>query len=147
MMKSLIKEYITMQHKNELVKWYLEKSDIALNAAKDNIKLNHLDTAQNRIYYAIFYIVSTLAMMNGFATAKHKQLMGWFNKKFIYEDKIFDKNMFDIYKDAYLKRQKSDYEKMFYTTKEDVEELLDKAIVFTDTLKEYILKEIKNETI
>lgn len=131
-----------MQHKPELIKWYLEKSEQALTAAKDTIKLNHLDNAQNRIYYAIFYIVSTLAFINNFATAKHKQLLGWFNRKFIYEEKIFDKTIIDIYKDAYLKRQKSDYEKMFYANKEDVEELLEKAIFFVETVKEYILKEI-----
>lgn len=134
-----------MQHKGELIKWYLEKADDALIAAKDNIKLDHLDTAQNRTYYAIFNVVSTLAFINNFATAKHKQLLGWFNRKFVYEEKIFDENLMDIYKEAYLKRQKSDYEKMFYTNKEDVEELLEKAIFFVETVKEYILKEIEEK--
>ena len=145
MKRLLIKEFITMQHKNELVIWYLEKADDALIAAKDNINLNHLDAAQNRIYYSIFYVISTLAIINNFATAKHKQLMGWFNKKFIYEEKIFDNNIMDIYKDAFLKRQKSDYEKMFYANKEEVEALLDKAVYFVKTVKNYILKELETK--
>jgi len=130
-----------MQHKMELHGWYLEKSEQALITAKDNIKLDHLDAAQNRIYYAIFYIVTVLAYKNNFITSKHKQLLGWFNKIIIHERAIFDNNIFNIYKEAYLKRQKSDYEELFYTTKEEVQELLDKATFFVETIKEYILKE------
>lgn len=127
-----------MQHKEELIKICIEKSNLAIKAAKDNINLDNLETAQNRIYYAIFYIVTVLAYKNDFATAKHKQLMGWFNKKFIYEDKIFNENLLEIYKRAFLKRQESDYESIILTNKAELEESLKESIFFIEEVKKYL---------
>lgn len=127
-----------MLPKNELIKLSLEKSTQAIKSAKDSIESGNLETAQNRIYYAIFYVVSVLAYKNNFATSKHKQLMGWFNKKYIYEEKIFDENMFNIYKEAFTKRQKTDYEFLFLTDKQDVNSSLEEAIFFVAEIKKYL---------
>lgn len=128
-----------MPHKEQLIKLCLEKADLAIKAAKDNLNLKNLETAYNRTYYAIFYATLALAYKEGFATSKHKQLMGWFNKKFIYEEKIFDENMLNIYKDAFLKRQKGDYELIFMVDEKDLEKLLDKSIFFVEEIKKYLL--------
>lgn len=127
-----------MQHKDELINLSIEKSNLAIKAAKDNINLENLETAQNRIYYGIFYMVTALSYKYDFVTAKHKQLMGWFNKKFIYEDKIFDENMLEIYKRAFLKRQESDYEAVLLKNKEQLEESLKEAIFFVEEIKKYL---------
>lgn len=128
-----------MQHREELIKLSLEKAQQALKSAKDNINLGNLETAQNRTYYAIFYVVSALAYKNNFSTAKHKQLMGWFNKKFIYEDKIFNENMLEIYSEAFSFRQKVDYEITYTASKEQLEESLKEAIFFVEEIKKYML--------
>lgn len=128
-----------MQHKSELIKLSLEKAQQALKSAQDNINLQNLETAQNRIYYAIFYAVSALAYKNNFSTSKHKQLMGWFNKKFIYEDNIFNENMIEIYTEAFSFRQKSDYELTYITTNTlEVEESLKEALFFIEEVKKYL---------
>ena len=67
-------------HKEDLINIAVEKSNQAIKSAKDNIENNNLETAQNRIYYALFYIVTALAYKNDFITSKHSQLKGWFNK-------------------------------------------------------------------
>lgn len=61
----------------------LEKSKQALQAAR--LLLNHNDelAALNRMYYALFYILSVFALHNSFSTANHKQLLDWFNKNFV----------------------------------------------------------------
>ena len=97
-------------HKEDLINIAVEKSNQAIKSAKDNIENNNLETAQNRIYYALFYIVTALAYKNDFITSKHSQLKGWFNKKFIYEDKVFEPEMIEIYNELYQFRQKSDYD-------------------------------------
>lgn len=131
-----------MLHKEELAKVYLEKAEQAIKSSKDSIYMQNYETAQNRIYYAIFYSVMSLAYRNDFMTSKYKQLMGWFNKKFVYEEKIFNKEMSDIYKDTFAKRQKSDYEAIFIICKENLEETLNKAIFFVETVKKYMQKEV-----
>ncbi|MBD3308314.1 hypothetical protein GF339_17905 [candidate division KSB3 bacterium] len=37
----------------------------------------------NRIYYAMFYAVSALALLQGFSTSSHAQLRGYFNREFV----------------------------------------------------------------
>ena len=55
-----------MQDENKILlgNW-LNKSDTALDDTKKNIEINSLETAQNRLYYAIFYAVSALAKSEG----------------------------------------------------------------------------------
>lgn len=127
-----------MLPKKDLIKYSVEKSRQALKSAQDSISSENFETAQNRIYYAIFYAVSALAYKNNFTTSKHKQLIGWFNKKFIHEEKIFDKKMLDIYKDAFLKRQKSDYEFLFFTDKNEVESSLEEAVFFVEEIEKVL---------
>lgn len=127
-----------MLHKEELIELYIEKSTQAIKSAKDSLKMDNLETSQNRVYYAIFYVVSALAYKNDFMTSKHKQLMGWFNKKFIHENTIFKQEMFDIYKEAFSNRQKSDYEITFSVAQSDIEKLIDKAIFFVNEVKKIL---------
>ena len=80
------------------------KAQDAILAAESNFKNGFYSTCQNRLYYAIFYVVTALAYKNNFVTSKHSQLMGWFNKKYIYDEKIFDNNLLQIYKEAFTNR-------------------------------------------
>ncbi len=126
------------QHKDLLIKNAFEKADEALISAKLNIDNNLLTAAQNRIYYAVFYSVVGLGYNEDFITSKHSQLLGWFNKKFIHENKIFNKNMFRIYKEAYENRTKSDYQFSWKPNKQDLLKDIQDVEIFVKTLKEHI---------
>lgn len=123
-----------------LVSRALEKSDEAMQTAKLNLDNDLLSSAQNRIYYGIFYVVNALAYKYGFITSKHGQLLSWFNKKFIHEDKVFDKELFKIYKYNFDNRQKSDYDFIYQPVKEDVELSYQDGMYFIDVIKKYLLK-------
>jgi len=86
--------------KRIFIEKYLGKAESALDDAEFNMKHNRYSTTSNRIYYSIFYSVIALGYTENFITSKHKQLMGWFNKKFIFEEKIFDEELTKIYKEA-----------------------------------------------
>jgi len=122
------------QHKKELIKFAIEKSKTALQTAKENMASKKLEGALNRIYYAIFYAVSALAIKNDFSTSNHSQLIGWFNKKFIHEDKVFDKEIYRIYESSFAYRQKSDYDLMYTPDLDTVQTLLSKAEFFIDAI-------------
>jgi len=66
--------------------------------------------------------------------------MGWFNKVFIHEKKIFDKNMFKIYQRAFANRMDSDYLCFYETTIEDIESSLNDAKSFISNIKDYLIK-------
>ena len=127
-------------HKEDLINIAVEKSKQAIKSAKDNIENNNLETAQNRIYYALFYIVTALAYKHDFITSKHNQLKGWFNKKFIYEDKVFEPEMIEIYNELYQFRQKSDYDLGYTPDIETVQESLVDVTEFVEKVKKEIFK-------
>ncbi|NLF82970.1 MAG: HEPN domain-containing protein [Candidatus Gastranaerophilales bacterium] len=127
------------QHKEILIKNLIYKCDTALEDAKLALDNNRLDNAQNRIYYAIFYIVSALGYKNDFITSKHGQLMGWFNKNFI-KDGIFDIKYGEIYKKTYEYRKKSDYEFTYKPVKEKVEKLFEETSEFIEIIKKEVCK-------
>jgi len=102
--------------KNILIKRNIEKSDEALKYAELALNDNALTTALNRIYYAVFYTVSALAMKYDFVTAKHTKLMGWFNKKFIYEDKNLTKNLQKYIQTHFYKGRKVTTKQCIYQT-------------------------------
>jgi len=64
--------------------------------------------------------------------------MGWFNKKFIYEDKIFDSKWFAVYKEAYTNRQLSDYDFMYEPNPDDILIMIKEVKNFIIVVEEYL---------
>jgi uncharacterized protein (UPF0332 family) len=139
MKKLPAKEFVMVLEKKIFIDNFLNKSKEALIDAEINIENNRLNNAQNRIYYAIFYSVMALGYLENFITSKHYPLMGWFNKKFIHEEKISEKNMFKIYNNAFENRQKSDYSISAEPKREDVINSFNESQKFINVIKSYIL--------
>jgi uncharacterized protein (UPF0332 family) len=120
----------------------IEKSERALKSADNAINNDDVDTAFNRIYYTIFYSVMALGYKYSFVTSKHGQLIGWFNRKFIYEDKIFPIEMYEIYKVAFNNRQESDYNLLSLDkiNKQEAILTLEKAKIFFENVKNHLSK-------
>ena len=121
---------ILKQHRIRQSRKALEEVQFLL----DNKKLS---LAVNRIYYAIFYIISAAAIKNDFSTSKHKQLLGWFNKNFIKNKKI-DSEYSKLIYSAYQNREKSDYDFLFELSLEEVESLFAKTKEFIDIVRKII---------
>ena len=132
-------------HEKFFIKYSLEKAHNAIIEAEFNLNGGFLGIAANRTYYAIFYAITALGYLENFTSSKHHQIMGWFNKKFIYETKIFDTEIAKIATDAYENRRRSDYEISFKPVKGKVEEGLNKAKYFIDVIESYIHKNTELE--
>lgn len=131
-----------MQDDNKvLIKNWLNKSNIALEDTRKNIEIDSLETAQNRLYYALFYAVSALAKSENFVTTKHGQLLGWFNQSYINTGKV-DKNIAKIYRISFENRQKSDYTFFYNPKKEKLERDLLEAAVFINEIKKILADKI-----
>ena len=126
------------QDKNLLINKAIEKSKEAFSDAEENYLSKRYDTCQNRLYYALFYIVSALAYKDNFITSKHAQLMGWFNKKYIYDKKIFEPRFFAIYKEAFTNRQLSDYDFMYKPNPDDIFILINDVKNFIFAIEKYL---------
>jgi uncharacterized protein (UPF0332 family) len=126
------------RHKELFIKISLEKSQEAMKFADIAIKENAYTTALNRIYYAIFYVVTALGYKFDYTTSKHIQLKGWFNKKFVYEETIFTPELYEIYNTAFENRQESDYKMTYVADEEFVKELFVKAKTFIEQVEKAI---------
>lgn len=116
-----------------LIAHRLERAKQTAVEARFNLDNNFLNLAENRIYYAMFYAVSALALKCDFITSKHSQLKGWFNKEFIATQKI-DPLYYKIYNRAFERRQEGDYDDFASFDKEEVEEDIKNMNLFLEML-------------
>ena len=130
--------FMNSSEKDILINRAIEKSKEAIKTARLNLDNDLLSSAQNRLYYAIFYIVTALGYKHDFLTSKHGQLISWFNKKFVHEDKLLDKELFKIYKYNFENRQKSDYDFMYEPVKEDVEQSYQETLLFIKSVEKFL---------
>ncbi len=131
------------QHNKTLAMNSLEKAQEALKAGYANLDIS-LTTAQNRAYYAVFYTVLALGYLDEFITSSHHKLMGWFNKKYIYTDKIFDSSLSKIYSTLIRHREIFDYDVSETPIRENVEKDLNSSKIFVQALNDYILQRLNN---
>lgn len=128
--------------KETMIRLSLEKSQQALKSARLNIDNDLLTDSQNRIYYAIFYAVLALGYLDGFITGKHKELKGWFNRKYIYENKVFNHDLLKLYNRVYKDRMLYDYTVYEAPDKDKLEEDLKDTTSFINILTKYILNQL-----
>lgn len=126
-----------LENKIFLIENQIRKAQETIEDARISIQNGRYRNALNRIYYSIFYIVTALAIKHDFATSKHKQLMGWFNKNFL-KEALIDLKYGEIYKKAFDNRQESDYDVIFDYDKSEVESLYGSMIEFVDEIHRYI---------
>ncbi|MFH1194352.1 MAG: HEPN domain-containing protein [bacterium] len=105
--------------------------------AKIAIENNRLFNAENRIYYAIFYTVSALALKNDFSTSKHFQLLGWFNKNFV-KTGIVSIELGQIYKKQFENRLESDYEDYVEFTPDEVKNDFGQMLKFVEEIEKLL---------
>lgn len=65
--------------------------------------------------------------------------MSWFNKKYIYTDKIFDEQLFRIYKEAFTNRQKSDYDFMYEPDDKEILASIKETKYFVSEIETYLI--------
>lgn len=128
------------QYKVDLINYRIDRARETAEEAEMALNHHKLKLAENRIYYAIFYMVHALSVLYGFSTAKHNTLKGWFNKEFVFTGKI-DKDFYKIYNRAFDKRQEGDYDDFVTFEKEEVAEDLKNMKQFLKELEDFIKQE------
>jgi uncharacterized protein (UPF0332 family) len=123
--------------KTALMEYRISRAKETIEEARNDIKFNQLFSAENRIYYAIFYIVSALGLKYDFSTSKHLQLLGWFNKNIIKTNKV-PQHLGRIYRNAFENRQKGDYEDFKAFSIDEVQNDFDNMLLFIETIEKLI---------
>lgn len=120
--------------KELLIKYRISRSKETIEDARIAIENSRLFAAENRIYYSIFYIVSALALKDGFSTSKHGQLLGWFNKNYV-KTGLITSEIGKIYANAFENRQEIDYQDFIKIKLSDVKKHFREMIQFVETIE------------
>lgn len=131
-------ESILRADKSTLIQYRMKRAGETLDEAKLVAKNDRLLLAANRIFYSAFYAVSALGIKNDFITTKHGQLLGWFNQNFV-KSKLVEKRLGEFYRNAFLMRQRSDYDDFVEFDKESIDEKLKLAPEFIDKISEILV--------
>jgi len=99
--------------------------------------------AINRIYYAGFYIVSALCLLDDFSTSKHTQLIGYFNREYVKKG-LIDIETGSILNLAYRKRTSVDYQDFVTVTRDEVYQYFNEMKLFVEKVDDLIEQRIKN---
>lgn len=125
------------KYKVNLIKYRLEQANETVSDVHLLIENNRLRSAVNRIYYGMFYALLALALDNDFETSKHGQLIGWFNKNFVNENKI-DVKYGKIISKAFNRRTKGDYDAFIEFDKENIQNMYNDMKKFIEEIKSLI---------
>lgn len=98
-MKSELRELIT--HRLARAEEALEEADVMLH-------IGHGNAATSRLYYACFYAVSALLLLEGKSSSKHSGVRSLFNRDWIKSGRI-PEEAGDLYNRLFDSRQKGDY--------------------------------------
>ncbi len=106
--------------RDALIKYRLEQAHDTISEVELLLDHDKYRAAVSRMYYGIFYALLALANTYKFATSKHGQLIGWFNREFIKTD-VFDRKYGKILRDAFKIRHQGDYDAFIEFSNDDVE--------------------------
>jgi len=127
---------------SDYIQYKRDRAFEALDDIKKMLDNKMLSAAMNRIYYAGFYIVGALLLLDGFSTSKHRQLIGYFNKEYIKTGKV-PVDIGEILDESYNNRVTADYHDFVDLTKTQVEEFYNQMKEFVGFIDQMIQDRLK----
>ncbi|MEI6049806.1 MAG: HEPN domain-containing protein [Bacteroidota bacterium] len=120
-----------------IIDYRIEQAKGLIKEIENLINSGSLLFAVNRIYYGMFYMLTALALKNKFETSKHQQLLGWFNKTYIY-DEIIERKYGEYIRKAYKNRISGDYDTFIEFKNDEVLEMFEELKDFINTIDNFI---------
>lgn len=130
---------MTVEERNEYVLYRIESAKNTFEAAKVLAESEFWNSAVNRLYYALFYAVNALLVLNDIQTKSHSATKSQFSLFFVKTGK-FDIKYGRLFSELFDWRQKGDYENIFDYDNESVKPLFEPVAEMISLIE----KEIKN---
>ena len=117
----------------------IEKAERSLGVARLLLDKGDYDFAVSRAYYAMFYCAKAMLLAKGVTTKKHSSTISLFCEKFVKSGE-FSEELASYLIDAFRKRQIGDYDVFIMPTKDEAEDLINKADLFVKEVKNWLKK-------
>ena len=127
------------QDRDTIARYRLERAFETLEEAKLLFDGKKYVGAINRIYYAMFYAINALLILEGYSSSKHSGVMSLFNKHFVRAG-IVSKEAGRFFQEMFVFRSKGDYGDFKTFTKEEAKSALNKCAKYLEELKEALEK-------
>jgi len=128
---------MTNKERREYAKYRIESARKTFEAAKVLSENGFWNSAVNRLYYAVFYAVNALLVLNEIQTKSHSATKSQFSLHFVKTGR-FDKKHGRLLSELFDWRQKGDYENMFDYNSDLVEPLFAPAVEMIELIEEEI---------
>lgn len=123
--------------RRDLAVYRLETAHQALQSAKVLLQCNDYKGAANRSYYSVFHAMRSILAPDGVDFSKHAGVIAYFRKTYI-KTGIFDVILSDIVGEAFDVCSDSDYDDYYVISKEEVEQQIQNASFFLETIQAYV---------
>lgn len=127
------------KERNEYIKYRIESARKTFEAASVLAENGFWNSTVNRLYYALFYAVNALLVLNGIHSKSHAATKSQFSLYFVKTGK-FDKKYGRLLSELSDWRQKGDYENIFDYDNDSVKPLFEPVKEMIDLIE----KEINN---
>ncbi len=125
----------------KLIEEELDIAEKRLKAAEILLKEGMLADAVNRVYYAIFYAAKAMLNSAGYDAKTHSGLISEFGLRLVKEGFV-SRKYGKILRNAFEKRESSDYEIGAIFERREVESLLKDAKEFLKKAKKFVKKNL-----
>ena len=115
----------------------LQRAREDLLSAQNNYKANDYRTANNRAYYAIFHSLRAVLALDEFDSRKHSGVISEFRRRYI-RTGILSAEISDMIGDAFIERNKSDYDDMYVLSKSATETQIKNAEAVLSAISDYL---------
>jgi uncharacterized protein (UPF0332 family) len=116
---------------------YLDRAKHDLQAVENNVQAGFYDIAVSRAYYAIFYAASAALASRDITRGKHSGVISIFRQEFV-KTGIIEPEYSDIYGDAMLLRESSDYNVSIHVNAVEAQAAFADANRFVTRIEQYL---------
>jgi len=124
--------------RKEYIRYRIESARKTYEAAKVLADNEFWNSAVNRLYYAVFYAVNALLVLNEIQTKSHSATKSKFSLHFVKTGK-FDKKYGRLLAELFDWRQKGDYENIFDYDSDSVQPMFKPVEEFINLIENEIL--------
>jgi len=129
---------VSKQQVLALARYRLQQGREALSEAEILHRERAWRGAINRAYYAMFYAVLSLTVVQGYSTSKHAGVIAFFDREYV-KTGIFPKELSQKLHLAFERRQVQDYGEFIVVDEAMAQDTLTDAANFVDEIETYLV--------
>jgi uncharacterized protein (UPF0332 family) len=123
--------------KHEVIRYRMERAREALNDAQSDLEQERLNSASNRIYYAMFYAAIALLATRDLSSSRHSGIISLFYKHFVRSD-IFPAELAQHLGRAFEMRTNTDYRDFSIPEPAEIREMFEQARAFVQKAEDLV---------